>query len=102
MPVPAPAFVSVPAPAFGSVPVPAPATLELARQAGLSLTITDVQGEMVTPTGAAILAALGSGEELPKTFMVEKIGLGAGKKDFAHANVLRIMLLRDSKKKQMC
>lgn len=85
----------------GMVPVPAPATLELARQAGLALTITNVQGEMVTPTGAAILAALGSGEELPKAFTVEKIGLGAGKKDFSHANVLRVMLLGSDKKKQM-
>lgn len=83
----------------GLVPVPAPATLELAREAGLSLKITGVQGEMVTPTGAAILAALGSGEELPASFTVEKIGLGAGKKDFEHANVLRVMLIESGKKK---
>lgn len=56
----------------GLVPVPAPATLELVREAGLSLKITSVQGEMVTPTGAAILAALGSGEKLPDSFTVEK------------------------------
>lgn len=84
----------------GLVPVPAPATLELAREAGLSLKITGVQGEMVTPTGAAILAALGSEEELPASFTVEKIGLGAGKKDFDHANVLRVMLIESGKKKR--
>ena len=85
----------------GLVPVPAPATLELVREAGLSLKITGVQGEMVTPTGAAILAALGSGEKLPDSFTVEKIGLGAGKKNFDHANVLRVMLIASGKKKQM-
>lgn len=85
----------------GLVPVPAPATLELVREAGLSLKITGVQGEMVTPTGAAILAALGSGEKLPASFTVEKIGLGAGKKNFDHANVLRVMLIESGKKKQM-
>ena len=83
----------------GLMPVPAPATLELVREAGIPLKITGVQGEMVTPTGAAILAALGSGEELPGCFTVEKIGLGAGKKDFDHANVLRVMLIEPGKKK---
>ena len=83
----------------GLMPVPAPATLELVWEAGIPLKITGVQGEMVTPTGAAILAALGSGEELPGCFTVEKIGLGAGKKDFDHANVLRVMLIEPGKKK---
>ncbi len=85
----------------GLMPVPAPATLELVREAKIPLKITGIQGEMVTPTGAAILAALGSREELPDCFMVEKIGLGAGKKDFDHANVLRIMLIDSGKKKPM-
>lgn len=83
----------------GLMPVPAPATLELVWEAGIPLKITGVQGEMVTPTGAAILAALGSGEELPGCFTVEKIGLGAGKKDFDYANVLRVMLIEPGKKK---
>ena len=85
----------------GLVPVPAPATLELAREAGLSLKITGVQGEMVTPTGAAILAALGGGEELPSSFTVEKISKKEKKKDFDHANVLRVMLIESGKKKQL-
>ena len=54
---------------------------------------------MITPTGAAILAALGSREPLPKSFQVEKIGIGAGKKDFDHANVLRVMMIDSGKKK---
>lgn len=83
----------------GLMPVPAPATLELIRAADLSLRITGVQGEMITPTGAAILAALGSREPLPKSFQVEKIGIGAGKKDFDHANVLRVMMIDSGKKK---
>ena len=83
----------------GLMPVPAPATLELAKIGGLSLHVTGDEGERVTPTGAAILAALGSGESLPESFVVERIGLGAGKKDFPQANILRAMVTCSGKKK---
>ena len=85
----------------GLMPVPAPATLELARIGGLSLHMTGEEGERVTPTGAAILAALGSREPLPESFVVEKVGLGAGKKDFPQANILRAMAICSGKKKPM-
>ena len=73
----------------GLMPVPVPATANIAAAQGLELTLRDVEGEMVTPTGAAIAAAL------PKKYQIEKIGIGAGNKDFAHANILRAMLLTD-------
>ena len=77
----------------GTMPVPVPATLELARFAGIPLRMTETVGEMVTPTGAAIVAALSEGYTLPEQAHILGIGLGAGKKDFPHANILRVMLL---------
>ena len=67
---------------------------------GLKLRFTDNEGEMVTPTGAAIAAALGTGKDLPSTFQILKTGIGAGKKDFKQANVLRAMILLDEEKEE--
>ena len=72
-----------------------PATANIAAAQGLELTLRDVEGEMVTPTGAAIAAAFRTEAALPKKYQIEKIGIGAGNKDFAHANILRAMLLTD-------
>ena len=78
----------------GLMPVPVPAVLELSRAHGLSLRLTDTEGEMITPTGAAILAALAEREEDPlRGRKISGIGIGAGKKEFAHANILRALLL---------
>ena len=77
----------------GRIPVPAPAVAGIAAAEELDLAITNVSGEMVTPTGAAIAAALRTKKGLPKTFVIRKIGMGAGKKDFPHANLLRAMII---------
>lgn len=77
----------------GVIPVPVPATANIAAAHGLKLRFTDNEGEMVTPTGAAIAAALGTRKNLPSSFQILKTGIGAGKKDFKQANVLRAMLL---------
>lgn len=75
--------------AHGRMPVPAPATLEMLR--GVPWTPTDVRGELVTPTGAGILAALSQGFGNAPAMTFERIGLGAGKKDFPdRPNILRI------------
>ncbi len=79
----------------GLMPVPVPATANIAAAEGLELTLRDVEGEMVTPTGAAIAAAFRTESALPKKYQIEKIGIGAGNKDFAHANILRAMILTD-------
>lgn len=77
----------------GRIPVPAPAVAGIAAAEELDLAITNVSGEMVTPTGAAIAAAFRTKKGLPKTFVIRKIGMGAGKKDFPHANLLRAMII---------
>ncbi len=79
----------------GRMPVPVPATLNLLTGAGAPFTVCDVEGEMITPTGAAILAALGDSFTPPSPMRVRRIGIGAGKKDFPHANILRVYELED-------
>ena len=77
----------------GILPVPVPAVLEIAAAHGLTLRQTEQQGEMVTPTGAAI-AALSEGRQ-PEWFTVKRVGLGAGKREFPKANILRAMLIEE-------
>ena len=77
----------------GVIPVPVPATANIAQAHGLTLRLTDNDGEMVTPTGAAIAAAVKTMDRLPASCRIVKTGMGAGKKDFKQANVLRAMIL---------
>jgi pyridinium-3,5-bisthiocarboxylic acid mononucleotide nickel chelatase len=75
----------------GIIPVPAPATAELL--AGFPMRMGDGAAEMVTPTGAAILRALAAPAPPAIGFRVERVGYGAGSKDFAdRPNVLRLMV----------
>ncbi len=77
--------------AHGRLPVPAPATAELLK--GLPLHGECGPGERVTPTGAAIVAALVSGFGQQPTLQLERIGSGAGGKDFSDCpNILRVFL----------
>lgn len=77
----------------GILPVPVPATADIVAACGLDIRFTDNEGEMVTPTGAAIAAALRTREGLPAKCRLVRIGMGAGNKTFRQANVLRAMLL---------
>jgi pyridinium-3,5-bisthiocarboxylic acid mononucleotide nickel chelatase len=77
--------------AHGRLPVPTPATALL--MAGIPLTGDIGAGERVTPTGAAIVAALAEGFGPPPPMVPECIGYGAGEKDFAEVpNLLRLVL----------
>lgn len=84
----------------GILPVPVPATANIVSACGLQLRFTDNDGEMVTPTGAAIAAALRTREELPASCRLLKIGMGAGNRVFRQANVLRAMLLEEEGSKE--
>ncbi len=79
--------------AHGELPVPVPATLNIAQAYGLSMHRMDVEGEFVTPTGAAIAAALATGESLPARYRVDRVGLGGGKREYARPNILRALLI---------
>ncbi len=84
----------------GVMPVPVPATANIASAWNLKLKVTDNEGEMVTPTGAAIAAALHCHQALPEYYQIEKIGIGAGNKDFKNANILRAMLILETSEQQ--
>ncbi len=77
----------------GLLPVPVPATLNIAAQQGLNLHILPVEGELVTPTGAAIAAAVKTEDALPERFRVVKTGYGAGKRRYSVPSLLRAMLI---------
>ena len=77
----------------GILPVPVPAVLHIVTDHHIPLEITDITGELVTPTGAAVVAAIGTTHELPKKFNVEKIGVGAGKRQYECPGILRAMLI---------
>jgi uncharacterized protein (TIGR00299 family) protein len=80
----------------GPLPLPGPATLELLK--GIPVQWIDLEGETVTPTGAAIIASLGSHFGEAPRLTVEKIGYGAGEKEFPdRPNVLRLVLGQDDK-----
>ncbi len=75
--------------AHGVLPIPAPATLELLK--GVPIYSGEIQKELVTPTGAAIVKVIVSSFGPRPLMTAEQIGYGAGTRDFAgHANVLRI------------
>ena len=79
--------------AHGILPIPVPAVANIAAAHHLPLHIMPFAGEYVTPTGAAIAAALRTRSQLPDTFTVAKVGLGAGKREQAMPSLLRSMLL---------
>ncbi|MBQ9270664.1 MAG: nickel pincer cofactor biosynthesis protein LarC [Alphaproteobacteria bacterium] len=80
----------------GELPVPVPAVLNIAETHGIILRSTDNKGEMVTPTGIAIVSALNPQHSLPKSYKILKSGIGLGKRDFGHANFLRTMIIEDT------
>ncbi len=77
----------------GMLPIPVPATLNIVQEYGLTLHRTETQGEFVTPTGAAIAAALCNSEKLPDRYRVERVGIGSGKREYERPSILRAMLI---------
>lgn len=81
----------------GIMPVPVPAVANIAANEKLQLNISDVQGELVTPTGAAAVAVLHTTTKLPENYIIEKIGIGAGKRSYSVPSILRVMMLDTDK-----
>ncbi|MCR5227324.1 MAG: LarC family nickel insertion protein [Eubacterium sp.] len=78
----------------GIIPVPVPAVINICTQYALPLSITERKGEYVTPTGAAFVAAVMTSTELPEVMTVEKVGLGAGKREHEIPGVVRAMIIK--------
>jgi uncharacterized protein (TIGR00299 family) protein len=77
--------------AHGELPVPPPAVLELVR--GWPVGDGEVEAELTTPTGAALVTTLADGRGLPADFVPETIGYGAGTRDLAdRPNLLRLVV----------
>ena len=80
--------------AHGIMPVPVPAVVNLCQAADIALVPAPVAGELVTPTGAAIVAATRTSDRLPERYAIRAVGLGAGKRCYEGcAGVLRAMLI---------
>lgn len=82
----------------GILPVPVPAVANIMQEYHVPLKITGERGEFVTPTGAAFVAAVATEFSLPKNFVLKKIGMGAGKRDYGVPNIVRAMLVETKEK----
>jgi uncharacterized protein (TIGR00299 family) protein len=76
--------------AHGQIPLPAPATMGLLK--GLPVRKTEIKAELITPTGAALLAELVKDFSPPPEMKVEAVGYGAGSRDLPIPNLLRVMI----------
>jgi len=90
--------------AHGVIPVPAPATLELLKD--IPTYSGEIESEMVTPTGAAIVSTLAKGFGGRPLMRIEKTGYGAGEREFPIPNLLRVSIgekiLKDEELKDGC
>ena len=79
----------------GILPVPVPAVTNIITEHKIALEVLNVKGELVTPTGAATVAALRTSDTLPKDFIIEKVGMGSGKRDYGLSGFVRAMLIKE-------
>ena len=80
--------------AHGLMPIPVPAVVNLCQAGNIALTPAPVAGELVTPTGAAIVTALRTSDHLPSRYRIEAVGYGAGKRPYEGCSgTLRCLLV---------
>lgn len=79
----------------GILPVPVPAVANIAAEYQLPLCIMDAHGEFITPTGAAFAAAVITDRNLPESFTIKKIGVGAGKRSYERPSILRAFIIEE-------
>lgn len=80
----------------GLMPVPVPAVANLVARSGLELRLTGRRGELVTPTGAALCAAMSDGGGVAGDVRVLGVGMGAGKRAYDPPSVVRAILLQET------
>ncbi|MBR3306775.1 MAG: nickel pincer cofactor biosynthesis protein LarC [Lachnospiraceae bacterium] len=85
--------------AHGILPVPVPAVLNIAEAHRLPLSVSTRKGELVTPTGAALAAAVMTSEILPETMSVLGTGMGAGKRNYEIPSIVRAVLFETEEEK---
>ena len=74
----------------GTMSVPVPATSEIFASSNVKFRQIDIDTELVTPTGAAIIAELSTDFTILPAIVTEKIGWGTGSKDLKIPNVLKV------------
>lgn len=84
--------------AHGILPIPVPAVQHITEDNAIPLNRIDCQGEFVTPTGAAIVAAMRSSQKLPSVYRTVRSGYGAGKRNYERASIVRIYEIEPEEK----
>ena len=72
----------------GILPVPVPAVANIIAEYGIAVNQMDI-----TPTGAAVAAAVRTTDRLPDKYIIKKIGIGAGKRTYERPSILRAMII---------
>ena len=83
--------------AHGVLPIPVPAVANIVEANGLVLRKAHHEGELVTPTGAAIAAAFRSAEALPESYRIIATGRGSGKRAYNPPSMVYVMLVEDAR-----
>ncbi|MDD2972864.1 MAG: nickel pincer cofactor biosynthesis protein LarC [Lachnospiraceae bacterium] len=81
----------------GILPIPVPAVANIISANHLALHVTDMEAELVTPTGAAIAAAIQTKARLPESYTIQRIGIGAGKRNYESPSLLRAMFIEEQR-----
>ncbi len=81
----------------GILPIPVPAVAEIISAHGIALHRMPLEGEFVTPTGAATVAAMTTAKALPDAYEILRVGVGAGKREYEGPGILRAMLVKEIK-----
>ena len=81
--------------AHGILPIPVPAVMHITASHGIAMHTTNTEAELVTPTGAAIVAAVRTSDKLPEKYTILATGMGAGKRDYGRTSVLRTMIIEE-------
>ena len=84
----------------GILPIPVPAVSAILEDYSLPIRFLNAEGEFITPTGAAIAAAITTDHELPGKFTISKIGIGSGKRKYDPPSMLRAFLIENIEDKQ--
>lgn len=80
----------------GIIPIPVPAVANIVEAEGLRLSPSEYTGEFVTPTGAAIAAAIRTRDALPQSYRILRSGLGGGKRAYEIPNILRAFIIEET------